>query len=146
MKRRRNYGFTLVELILVLIILSLLAAIVVPKLVGTGREARFNAAKGQISMFKDALERYALYNYSQYPTSQQGLKALVEKSGTPPIPKKWKGPYLDLIPMDPWGTEYKYEFPGKHFAKSFDVWSVGPDEQDGTEDDVGNWNLQEDKE
>ncbi|MHC4779481.1 MAG: type II secretion system major pseudopilin GspG [Planctomycetota bacterium] len=147
MKRRRNSGFTLVELILVLIILSLLAAIVVPRLVGTGKEARFNAAKGQIGIFKGALSRYALYNYDQYPSSQQGLGALVTKPSTPPVPKKWKGPYLDgNIPQDPWGNEYRYENPGKHFPKGFDVWSVGPDGQDGTDDDVGNWNLQEEKE
>ena len=147
MKRRRNSGFTLVELILVLIILSLLAAIVVPRLVGTGKDARIDAAKGQIGMFKTALAMYALHNYSNHPQSQQGLKALVEKPGTPPIPKKWKGPYLDgNIPKDPWGNDYLYECPGKHFPKGFDIWCKGPDGQEGTDDDIGNWNLQEEQE
>ncbi|MHC5039604.1 MAG: type II secretion system major pseudopilin GspG [Planctomycetota bacterium] len=144
MRRRKNAGFTLVELILVLIILSLLAAIVVPKIVGRGREARINAAKGQVGMFKDALNQYALDNYDQFPSTEQGLDALVARPSSNPVPKKWKGPYLDgLVPMDPWGNEYKYLFPSKHLPKGFDVWSMGPDGQDGTDDDIGTWNLQQ---
>lgn len=142
MTRRRTRGFTLVELILVLIILSLLAAIVVPKIAGRGKEARINTAKAQIGMFKNALGLYAQDNFDKYPTTEQGLLALAVQPTSPPVPKKWKG-YLDGdVPLDPWGVEYKYLCPGKHFADSYDVWSMGPDNQDGTEDDIGNWNLQ----
>jgi len=142
MKRKRSYGFTLVELILVLIILSLLAAIVVPRIVGRGKEARINATKGQIGMFKSALAIYAQDNYDQYPTTQHGLKALVVKPSSPPVPKKWKGPYIDAnVPLDPWQNEYRYLWPGKQFPAGFDIWSMGPDGMDGTEDDIGNWNL-----
>jgi len=142
MKRRMSSGFTLVELLLVLIILSVLAAIVVPRLVGRGKEARINAAKGQIGMFKTTIDSYVLDNYDQYPSSEQGLKALFSKPTSAPVPKKWKGPYLESIPLDPWNNEYKYAQPGKHFPSGCDIWSVGPDGQDGTDDDIGNWNLQ----
>jgi general secretion pathway protein G len=141
MTRRSKGGFTLVELLLVLIILSVLAAIVVPKVVGRGKEARVNAAKGQIGMFESALELYAHDNYNP-PTTEQGLKALVEKPSSPPVPKKWKDYLGKPVPPDPWGNEYRYLCPGKRFPNGFDLWSVGPDMQDGTEDDVGNWNLQ----
>ncbi len=140
MRKRKNAGFTLVELILVLIILSVLAAIVVPNVVGRGKEGKIGATKTQIAAFKTALDEYALDNHSEYPTTEQGLKALAEKPSSPPVPKKWKH-YLDEIPKDPWGNPYKYERPGKHYKHKYDVWSMGPDGLDGTEDDIGNWNL-----
>ena len=141
--RRNKGGFTLVELLLVLIIIATLAAIVVPRFVGRSEEAREAAAKAQVSIFEGALQRYELDN-GRFPTTEQGLSALVTKPSSPPEPKKWKGPYLTKgVPKDPWGNVYKYLSPGKN-SKDYDLWAMGPDGQDGGEDDVVSW-ITEDK-
>lgn len=138
--RKARGGFTLVELLLVIIIIATLAAIVVPRFTGRSEEARITAAKADITTLETQLDIYALDNLDKYPTTEQGLKALVEKPTTPPEPKKWKGPYLKKgVPVDPWGNEYKYGFPGAHNPSSFDLWSMGPDGQDGGGDDIANW-------
>ncbi len=138
--KRHDTGFTLVELLLVIIIIATLAAIVVPKFTGRSEEARIAAAKADISTIETQLDIYALDNLDKYPTAEQGIRALVEKPTTPPEPKKWKGPYLKKgVPADPWGNEYKYLYPGTHNKSSFDLWSMGPDGQDGGGDDLSNW-------
>ncbi len=140
MKKQRNVkGFTFIELMVVVIILGILAAIVLPKFTGRTREARIKAAESQIQVFSTALEAYELDN-GRYPTTEQGLEALVKKPTIPPIPKNWKGPYLQKkIPKDPWGNPYIYKCPGTHNPGSYDLYSYGPDGKEGGGDDITNW-------
>ncbi|MDR1740296.1 MAG: type II secretion system major pseudopilin GspG [Synergistaceae bacterium] len=129
MGRRR--GFTLIEIMVVVVILGLLAAIVVPNVVARGEEARRTAARSQIEALTSALDMYRLHNGS-YPTTQQGLEALVRKPTVPPIPKKYPSePYMKNIPSDPWGYPYIYRCPGEKGA--FDIISTGPDGEEGGE-------------
>jgi general secretion pathway protein G len=134
-KARVQRGFTLVEMLLVLMILGVLAAIVVPKMANRGQDARIKATVTQISSFKTALDMFEVDN-GYYPKGRNGLLDLVQK---PRDATNWHGPYLDKIPKDPWGNDYLYEFPGKHNASSFDLVSMGPDGRSGTEDDISNW-------
>jgi general secretion pathway protein G len=126
-------GFTLIELLLVVVIIGILAAIVVPRLAGRSEEARFGAARQQLSVFRSALGQYEL-DTGRFPTTDQGLLALVQNpgidnSGT----KKWKGPYLEVqtaeIPLDPWGSPYVYVFPGQRNPSGYDLYFNGPDGQ-----------------
>ncbi len=136
MERRRGIkAFTLLELLVVIVILSLLAALVVPKLIGRVDESKIETAKIQMKEIKRALEMYKLDN-GNYPTTEQGLEALVKKPTTPPEPKKWKQ-YMEKIPKDPWGNDYIYISPAdKH---PFELKSKGPDGELGTEDDISVW-------
>src|SRR4030042_638609 len=112
MKRFRNEGFTFIEIMVVVIILGILAAIILPKFTGRTEEARKNAAQSQVGVFATALDAYELDNGS-YPTAEQGLKALVETPTTPPIPPRGKGPYLHKrVPKAPWGNDSVYTSPG----------------------------------
>ncbi len=135
---RQQTGFTLIEIMVVVVILGILAAIVVPKIMGRPEEARIAKAKQDIRSLEAALSLYKLDNYA-YPTTDQGLDALVTKPTTPPIPPHWKdGGYLDRLPMDPWGKPYQYLDPGVH--GTIDIWTLGPDGQP-SDDDIGNWML-----
>lgn len=131
-------AFTLIELMLVVVIIGALAAMVVPRLAGRSEEARRGIAqadiKGNIAM---ALKLYEVDN-GRYPTSEQGLKALLEKPTTPPMPSRWSGPYLEQEPLDPWGKGYVYQYPGNHPPRDYDLYSFGPDGVE-SEDDVANW-------
>jgi general secretion pathway protein G len=139
-RRRTREGFTLVELLLVIIIIATLAAIVVPRFAGRSEEARVAKAKADIAILENQLDIYAQDNLDRYPTTEQGLRSLREQPTTPPVPKKWKGPYIKKgVPKDPWENDYKYVCPGKHNPSSYDLWSMGPDGQDGGDDDVTNW-------
>ncbi len=132
-------GFTFIEIIVVVIILGILAAIVLPKFTGRTEEARISAAQSQLGVFATALDAYELDN-GRYPTTEQGLKALVKKPTTPPIPRRWKGPYLQKeIPHDPWDNTYIYKCPGTHNTRSYDLYSYGPDGKEGGGDDITNW-------
>jgi len=135
-----NKGFSLIELMVVLLILGLLIGIVGPRLIGQGDEARVSAARIQIESIGSALKMYKLDN-GVYPSTEQGLDALVNMPQTGTIPKKWrKGGYMDKIPQDPWGNDYVYMFPGAH--GDFDLFSYGADGVAGGEDlnkDVTNW-------
>jgi general secretion pathway protein G len=135
----RVEGFTLVELLLVIIIIGTLAAIVVPRFVGRGEDARIAAAQQQLSNFATSLEQFMLYNQDKYPTTEQGLQALrVQPQGMDE--KRWRGPYMSKdIPADPWGRAYAYECPGTHNPKGYDCWSSGPDGISGNEDDITSW-------
>lgn len=132
----RRQGFTLVEMLLVLVILATLAAIVVPKLSGIGQDSKVKAVHAQIAVFEQAMERYELANGS-YPPGNSGLQALVEAPGNAP---KWNGPYLSktVIPNDPWGQPYVYAFPGKINPSGYDIISGGPNGRVGDDDDIDN--------
>jgi general secretion pathway protein G len=130
-------AFTLIELLLVLVILGILAAIVVPKFSGRTEQARLTAAQSQIATFGTALDAFEVDN-GYYPKGKNGLADLVQ---APRDAQSWRGPYLKSeIPMDPWGHPYVYECPGKHNPSSYDLMSAGPDGRAGSEDDVCNWN------
>jgi general secretion pathway protein G len=130
-------GFTLVELLLVLVILGTLAAIVLPKFTGTTAKARVSQATTQISTFKTALNAYEI-SVGGYPKGSTGLTDLIQK---PRDAQGWSGPYMDsdAIPKDPWGNDYIYVCPGKHNPSSYDISSAGPDGRPNTDDDITNW-------
>jgi general secretion pathway protein G len=137
-------GFTLIELLVVLIILSLLAGLVLPRMMGRTEEAKRQTAEVQIRSLENALALYYADN-GTYPTTEQTLKALVEKPSIEPLPQKWKGPYLEkgILPKDPWGKDYIYLSPGVHLPE-FDLLSYGKDGVQGGEGefaDIENWNI-----
>ncbi|HXI85572.1 MAG TPA: type II secretion system major pseudopilin GspG [Verrucomicrobiae bacterium] len=130
-------AFTLIELLLVLVILGVLAAIVVPKFAGRTEQARMTAAKTQISNFETALDAFEVDN-GYYPKGKNGLNDLVSQPKDAP---NWRGPYLkqEGIPNDPWGQAYIYDCPGKHNASTYDIMSMGPDGRVGGDDDITSW-------
>lgn len=133
---RQKRGFTLVELLLVLVILATLAAIVIPKFAGRSEQAKVTAAKTQISTLGTALDAFEV-DMGYYPSSSDGLQVLQVQ---PKNPKNWRGPYLkQAVPNDPWGNAYVYDYPGKHNAGSYDLMSAGPDGRTGSDDDINNW-------
>ena len=133
--RRQRRAFTLIELLVVLVILGLLAALVGPRLLGNVERGRRGTATGQISHFKTALNLYSL-DAGGPPSSQQGLSALLEEPSSTPRPLNWRGPYLDeqVVPLDPWGSEFVYESPGP-LGEDFVIISYGKDGQEGGTDD-----------
>ena len=129
-------GFTLIELLLVLVILATLAAIVVPKFTKRAEQAKLTAAATEISHISLALDTFEV-DCGRYPTAEEGLKALVEQ---PSNADGWHGPYLNRgLPKDPWGKVYVYQCPGQHNSSGYDLYSFGPDGQDGGGDDIDNW-------
>lgn len=138
----QHRGFTLLEVMVVVVILGILAALVVPNIIGRPDEARVVAAKQDIASIMQALKLYRLDNH-RYPTTEQGLQALVAKPTTVPVPENWKaGGYLERLPKDPWGRPYQYLNPGVH--GEIDLFSYGRDGAPGGEDrdaDIGSWNL-----
>lgn len=135
----KQRGFTLIELMVVVVILAVLAAFVAPKLMDRPDEARIVKAKQDIGAIGSALKLYKLDNFV-YPTTDQGLEALVTEPTEDPQPKNWKQ-YLEQMPTDPWGNPYLYVSPGEH--GDFDLYTLGADGQDGGEGinaTIGNWN------
>ncbi len=139
---RTQRGFTLLEVMVVVVILGILAALVVPKIISRPDEARIMAAKQDIASLMQALKLYRLDN-QRYPTTEQGLQALIIKPTTPPIPPNWKpGGYVERLPKDPWGNPYQYLYPGVH--GEIDVFSFGADGSpggEGNDADLGSWTL-----
>lgn len=133
-------GFTLIEIMVVVVILGILGGLVMPKLMGRPDEARVIAAKQDIASVMQALKLYRLDN-GRYPTTEQGLRALVALPVVEPLPGNWKsGGYLDKLPKDPWGKAYQYLNPG--LRGEIDLWSFGADGQSGgvgTDADIGSW-------
>jgi general secretion pathway protein G len=144
-ENHRFAGFTLIELMVVIVILGILAGLIVPRIMGRPDEAKQLKAKMQIESIETALKLYKLDN-GGYPTTDQGLEALVSRSETPPVPRKWRdGGYLEKgkVPTDPWGNTFVYLSPGVH--GDFDIVSYGADGVSGGEDknqDINNWDVE----
>lgn len=134
----KQAGFTLIEVMVVVVILGILAAILVPKVMDRPDQARKIKAKQDIRALEGALNLYKLDNFV-YPTTDQGLEALVEKPSSPEPPNWKEGGYVDRLPKDPWNQDYLYLSPGEN--GSIDIFSMGVDQQP-SEDDIGNWGLQ----
>lgn len=138
--KKRHSGFTLIEVMIVIVILGVLAALIVPKVMGRPDEARVAASKQDIFTIMQSLKLYKLDN-RRYPTTEQGLAALVQKPSQAPVPQSWSaGGYLEKLPNDPWGQPYQYLNPGLH--GEIDVMSFGADGQpggQGADADIGNW-------
>lgn len=135
-------GFTLLEIMVVVVIIGILGALVVPRIISRPDEARVVAARQDISSLMQALKLYRLDNH-RYPTTEQGLQALVTKPSTTPIPDNWKtGGYVERLPKDPWRNPYQYLNPG--VRGEIDVYSLGADGSpggEGSDADVGSWDL-----
>ncbi|EFQ22719.1 type II secretion system major pseudopilin GspG [Aminomonas paucivorans] len=140
LRERRHRGFTIIEIMVVVVIIGMLATLVIPRVIGRGDDAKRTAAQVQIKEVEQALDLYHLDNGS-YPTQDQGLDALVSKPSLPPEPMNYRsGGYLKKVPNDPWGRPFIYRMPGDH--GEFDLLSYGPDGQEGGEDknkDITNW-------
>src|SRR5262245_41968334 len=133
----RRSAFTLMEVLLVLVILVVLASMAVTIFGGTQQRALKDAAKAQVGIFKGAVNLYKFHT-KNFPSS---LDDLINKPSDSTTASHWEGPYIEgaKIPLDPWDHPYKFAAPGKHNSDSFDIWSSGPDGQDGNDDDIGNW-------
>jgi general secretion pathway protein G len=140
-KRLGRQGFTLVEMLLVVIIITTLAAMIVPRFTGRAKEAKIAAATADIqSNVASGLDLYEVDN-GMYPSTEQGLSALLESPTLPPLPKKWRGPYLKKKGglNDPWGNPYVYRSPGTHNAEDYDLYSLGPDGTEESNEKITNW-------
>ncbi len=132
---RQQTGFTLVEMLLVLVILAALAAVVVPKFAGRSKQAKIAAAKSEIKGLETALDAFEIDN-TYYPKSGNLEELVVQPNNTP----DWRGPYIKRgVPKDPWGNDYLYEYPGSHNRNGYDLSSFGPDGRAGGDDDIVNW-------
>jgi len=135
---RRGFmrGFTLIELLLVVVILGVLTAVVVPKFTKRSEQARITAARTDVANLEVCLDALEI-EVGRYPSAQEGLQALVTQ---PSGMKGWNGPYIKRgVPNDPWGSPYIYKFPGQHNTSGYDLYSLGPDGQEGGGDDIDNW-------
>jgi general secretion pathway protein G len=138
--QNKSRGFTLVEIMVVVVIIGILAATIIPQFIGTTQDAKISAAKAQVAELESAVERFYV-QMDRYPTTEEGLKVLVD----PPAgddAQKWRGPYIKELRNDPWGNPFQYVNPGTHHPTSYDIWSRGKDGAGGGEGgntDIGNW-------
>ena len=142
MKHPSQKGFTLIEIMIVVVILSILASLIIPRIMNRPDQARVVKAQQDMRALESALNMYRLDNY-HYPTTNQGLQALVNKPAGQPEPANWQQAYLDKLPKDPWSQPYLYLMPGKH--GDFDLFTHGADRRKGGEEsdaDLGNWELE----
>lgn len=140
-KSMKQQGFTLLEVMVVIVILGILASMVVPNLMGSQERANVQKAVSDINALETSMSLYKMDNYN-YPTTEQGLEALVEQTDVEPLPRRFPdGGYVKRLPSDPWGNEYQLLNPGEN--SDVDVFSMGPDGEAGTDDDIGNWNLED---
>lgn len=144
---REEAGFSLIEILLVVIIIGTLAAMMIPRFMGRSDQARSAAAKADVEVnIPTALKLYELDN-GFFPTAEQGLSALMKLSSTNPVPKNWNGPYLEKTPIDPWGRPYQYLSPGIHRPHDYDLYSLGKNPKvdakdpkaESSKDDIVNW-------
>ena len=141
MQKRRQSGFTLLEVMVVIVILGILASLVVPNLMGNKEKADRQKVVSDLVALEGALDMYKLDN-SRYPTTEQGLQALVSAPSAEPHARNYpEGGYIRRLPQDPWGNQYQLLSPGQ-FGK-IDIFSMGMDGEAGTDDDIGNWNLKD---
>jgi general secretion pathway protein G len=136
----RQGGFTLIEIMVVVVILGILAAIVAPNVISRIDDASINRAKQDIRGIESALKLYYMDN-SRYPSTDQGLEALITRPNDPTV-RNWRGPYIDKLPRDPWSNPYRYLYPGRN--SEFDVFTYGADNQPGGEGinaEIGNWSV-----
>ena len=139
MNKQRQRGFTLLEIMVVIVILGILASLVVPNLMGNKEKADRQKAVSDITALENALDMYKLDN-SIYPNTEQGLEALVSQPTSQPEPRNYRDDgYIKRLPQDPWNNDYQLVSPGEH--GKIDVFSMGLDGEAGTDDDIGNWNL-----
>lgn len=142
MRKAYQTGFTLIEVMIVIVIMGIMASLIVPKIMGRPDEARVVASKQDIASILQALKLYKLDN-QRLPSTEQGLQALITKPSAPPAPSNWKSDgYLDRLPKDPWGNPYQYLSPGLN--GDIDVFSFGQDGAiggEGNDADIGSWNL-----
>ncbi|MFT5758244.1 MAG: general secretion pathway protein G [Alteromonadaceae bacterium] len=136
---KNTQGFSLLELMVVIVILGILASMIVPNLMGSTDRANVQKAVSDITTLETSLSMYKMDNYN-YPTSEQGLESLVTETDIDPLPRRFpEDGYVKRLPNDPWGNAYQLLNPGEQ--SKMDVFSMGPDGEAGTEDDIGNWNL-----
>lgn len=139
MRQQRQRGFTLLEIMVVIVILGILASLVVPNLMGNKDKADHQKVVSDLVALESALDMYKLDN-SRYPTTEQGLQALVSKPSAQPEPRNYpQDGYIRRLPQDPWGADYQLLSPGQH--GQLDIFSYGPDGMPDTEDDIGNWTI-----
>ena len=132
--RRRTTGFTLLEMVIVLGIIAMILGGAIFAMKGIGDAAKLRQVEGDFKSFDSALAMYKL-NAGSFPSTQQGLKALTEKPGSNPVPRRWSK-IMDKVPMDPWGKDYGYRFPGKKKPGEYEMYSSGPDGMENTTDDL----------
>ena len=139
--RNKQKGFTLIEVMVVVIIIGILAILIVPNIIGRVDDSRITKAKVDVTTIETAIDFYRI-DSGVYPTTEQGLQALQTKPTVPPIPMNWKGPYQKRLPNDPWGEAYQYRNPGTH-GNNVDIYSFGPKGKDAADESgyIGNWEL-----
>ncbi|MFZ5801762.1 MAG: type II secretion system major pseudopilin GspG [Candidatus Omnitrophota bacterium] len=142
MKRQplKRNGFSLIEILLVVVIIATLSAMILPRLMGRSDQAKRAAAKADVEVnIATALKLYELDN-GFFPSTEQGLTALLSKPASEPVPQNWNGPYLEKKPIDPWGRPYQYEAPGKNRQHDYDLYSAGKNTKaEAKDDDIVNW-------
>ncbi|ASD65914.1 type II secretion system major pseudopilin GspG [Pseudoalteromonas piscicida] len=140
---KKQSGFSLLEVMVVLVIIGMILSIVAPNVMGQQEEAAKEKARLDIRQIEDAMKMYKLKN-KRYPTTEQGLEALVTQTNIDPVPKRFpEGGFISKLPEDPWGNPYQLVSPGE--MSQIDIFSMGPDGEVGTDDDIGNWDTEDER-